>query len=303
MSGAALRNVEQYLDALREALRGADPALVQDALYDAEEHLRAELAQAPAGDSESDVLARIVTSYGAPEEVADAYRANEVKVRAALRTPQPAPRRTVIGRFFGVYLDPRAYLSLLYLTLCLVTGIVYFTFAVTGLSMSAGLAMLIIGIPFFLLFIGASRGVALAEGRLVEAMLGTRMPRRPVYPARETPWYTRIVEMLKDRRTWTTLIYLLMMLPLGIFYFTFVVVGITVSVGLTVAPIALLLYHFGLVQIDGDFTVEYPHPVLLPLISFLGIVLLTITLHLARGLGNLHGLLAKNLLVSTARTD
>jgi hypothetical protein len=48
---------------------------------------------------------------------------------------------------------------------------------------------------------------------------------------------------------------------------------------------------------------EYPHPALLPLMSILGIVLLTITLHLARGLGNLHGLLAKNLLVSTSRTD
>jgi len=303
MSGAALRNVEQYLDALREALRGADPALVQDALYDAEEHLRAELAQAPSGDSESDVLARIVTSYGAPEEVADAYRANEVKVRAALRTPRPTPRATALGRFFGVYLDPRAYLSLLYLTLSLMTGIVYFTFAVTGLSISAGLAMLIIGIPFFLLFIGASRGVALAEGRLVEAMLGTRMPRRPVYPDRETPWYARIVDMLKDRRTWTTLIYLLMMLPLGIFYFMFVVVGITVSVAVTVAPIFLLLFHFGVVQIDGDLDMNYPHPALLPLMSILGIVLLTITLHLARGLGNLHGLLAKNLLVSTSRAD
>ncbi len=303
MSGAALRNVEQYLDALREALRGADPALVQDALYDAEEHLRAELAQAPSGDSESDVLARIVTSYGAPEEVADAYRANEVKVRAALRTPRPTPRATALGRFFGVYLDPRAYLSLLYLTLSLMTGIVYFTFAVTGLSISAGLAMLIIGIPFFLLFIGASRGVALAEGRLVEAMLGTRMPRRPVYPDRETPWYTRIVDMLKDRRTWTTLIYLLMMLPLGIFYFMFVVVGITDSVAVTVAPIFVLLFHFGVVQIDGDFDMNYPHPALLPLMSILGIVLLTITLHLARGLGNLHGLLAKNLLVSTSRAD
>ena len=303
MSGAALRNVEQYLDALREALRDTDPALVQDALYDAEEHLRAELAQAPSGDSESDVLARIVTSYGAPEEVADAYRANEVKVRAALRTPRPTPRATTLGRFFGVYLDPRAYLSLLYLTLCLMTGIVYFTFAVTGLSISAGLAMLIIGIPFFLLFIGASRGVALAEGRLVEAMLGTRMPRRPVYPDRETPWYTRIVDMLKDRRTWTTLIYLLMMLPLGIFYFMFVVVGITVSVAVTVAPIFVLLFHFGVVQIDGDLEMNYPHPALLPLMSILGIVLLTITLHLARGLGNLHGLLAKNLLVSTSRAD
>jgi hypothetical protein len=109
--------------------------------------------------------------------------------------------------------------------------------------------------------------------------------------------------MLKDRRTWTTLIYLLLMLPLGVFYFTFVVVGITLSIGLAVAPIAMLLFHFGYLQIDGDVYVEYPHPVLLPLISILGIVLLTVTLHLARGLGNLHGLLAKNLLVSTSRTD
>lgn len=36
--------IPQYLDQLREALRDADPALVQDALYDAEEYLRAELA-------------------------------------------------------------------------------------------------------------------------------------------------------------------------------------------------------------------------------------------------------------------
>ena len=32
MSATAPRNVEQYLEALRAALRGADPALVQDAL-------------------------------------------------------------------------------------------------------------------------------------------------------------------------------------------------------------------------------------------------------------------------------
>ena len=71
MTAAPPRTVEQYLDALRAALKGADPALVQDALYDAEEHLRAELA-AHAGDAEGDVLARIVQSYGAPDEVADA---------------------------------------------------------------------------------------------------------------------------------------------------------------------------------------------------------------------------------------
>jgi hypothetical protein len=183
----------------------------------------------------------------------------------------------------------------------LFSGIFYFTFAVTGISLSAGLAVLIIGIPFFLLFIGATRGLALIEGRIVEAMLGTRMPRRPLFPDRETPLLTRILDMLKDPRTWGTILYLLMMLPLGIFYFTFVVVGITVSMALIIAPIAVLLWHGGLLSIDGS--VEAPHPALLPLITILGIVLFTVTLHLSRGIGYLHGQLAKSLLVSSTRAD
>ena len=301
MTAAHPRTVEQYLDALRSALKGADPALVQDALYDAEEHLRAEIAQHP-GQHEDSVLARIVESYGAPDEVADAYRTSEATVQRALRTPAPAPRTTALGRFFGIYTDPRAYLSLLYLLLALVTGIVYFTFATTGLGLSLGFAILIIGVPFFLLFIGAARVIALAEGRIVETLLGTRMPRRPAYPDRETPFLRRVVDMLKDPRTWGTLLYLLAMLPLGVFYFTFAVVGIVVSIALTVAPIFMLLYHAGLIDIDG--TVQGgPHPALLPLVSLLGVLLLTVTMHLARGIGYLHGQLAKTLLVATHSPD
>jgi len=294
MTAANPRTVEQYLDALRAALRGADPALVQDALFDAEEHLRAELAQHP-GDAEGDVLARIVSSYGAPDEVADAYRANEATIQKALRTPVPRAYGSALGRFFGVYADPRAYLCLLYLLLTLVTGVAYFTFATIGLSLSFGLAILIIGVPFFLAFIGIARVIALAEGRIVESLLGVRMPRRPPYRDRDTPFWQRVVEMLKDPRTWSTLLYLLLMLPLGVFYFTFAVVGIVVSIATFLAPIFMLLYHAGLVQIDG--TVDSPHPALLPLISILGLLLLTVTMHLARGLGYLHGQLARTLLV------
>jgi uncharacterized membrane protein len=300
MTAATPRTVEQYLDALRAALKGADPALVQDALYDAEEHLRAELAQRR-GEAEGDVLARIFTSYGAPEEVADAYRANEATIQKALRTPAPRPRRTAIGRFFGVYADPRAYLSLLYMLLALVTGIAYFTFAATGLSLSVGLAVLIIGVPFFLLFIGAARVIALAEGRIVETLLGTRMPRRPAYPDRETPFLRRIGDMLKDPRTWGTLLYLVAMLPLGVFYFCFALVGLVTSVAMILVPIVALLYHAGIVQLEG--IVHSPHPAALPLVSVAGILLLTLTMHLARGIGYLHGQLAKTLLVATRSPD
>src|SRR6266704_5108489 len=101
MTRAAPRSIDEYLNQLREALKGADPALIQDALYDAEEYLRAEVAAHP-GKSEADVLELIASTYGAPEEVAAAYRATEAKATAALQTA--APRATGEGsglaRFF-----------------------------------------------------------------------------------------------------------------------------------------------------------------------------------------------------------
>jgi hypothetical protein len=42
---------------------------MQDALYDAEEYLRSELAAQP-GRSEAEVIADVAGSYGAPDEVA-----------------------------------------------------------------------------------------------------------------------------------------------------------------------------------------------------------------------------------------
>jgi hypothetical protein len=123
------------------------------------------------------------------------------------------------------------------------------------------------------------------------------MPRRPQYPDRETPFLQRVADMLKDPRTWGTLLYMVAMLPLGVFYFTFAFVGIVVSLATFLAPIVVLLYHAGVVQIDG--VVQSPHPALLPLVSILGVLLLTVTLHLARGIGYLHGQLAKTLLVNS----
>ena len=52
--------ITEYLDQLKEALVGADPALVQDALDDAETHLRTEVA---AGCSVEQALA----DYGRPK--------------------------------------------------------------------------------------------------------------------------------------------------------------------------------------------------------------------------------------------
>lgn len=286
--------IAEYLRQLRAELREADPALLQDALYDAEEYLRSALAEQP-DRPEAEVLAEIASSYGAPSEVADIYRNTEVTVTRALRPPRPAPQANALKAFVGVASDPRAYAGLFYMLLSLATGIFYFTWTVTGLSLSLGLSILIIGIPFVILFFGSVRLLSLVEGRLVEVMLGERMPRRPPYTDREQPLMARIGAMFSDPRTWSTLLYLLLMLPLGIVYFVSAVTGLSLGTGLVVGGFVHLFSAMGVVMVD-DLHFTLPR-VFAPFVIVLGVVLLFLTLHLARGVARVHGALAKHLLV------
>jgi uncharacterized membrane protein len=305
LSKDAPRTIVQYVAQLRTALRGADPALVQDALYDAEEHLRAELADQP-GRDEATMLQHVVGSYGAPDEVADIYRDQEIKIQRAIRPP-PAPRhRSLAGRFFGVAADPRTYGALFYMLLSLATGSLYFSWAVLGLSLSLSLSILIIGLPVIVLFFSSVRGLSLLEGRTVEALLGVRMPRRPAYPVQPgLSLFKRIGAMFTDARTWTALFYMLLTLPLGIFYFTLVVTLLAMSLVLVLAPVALTLKDAGFANlfVDDRLMVDWGFGSHVPgwgeaiAMCVIGFLLIFISLHLVRGIGRLHGQLAKHLLV------
>ena len=316
MNASTPTSIAAYLQALRQALHGADPALIQDALYDAEQHLRAELAARSELD-EAVAIAQIVNSYGAPDEVATAYRETESRVQAAMAMPRApkagtppsavggAPQVGVFRRFFGVYGDVRSWTALFYCLLALFTGIFYFSFVTIGLSLSLGLSILIIGVPFFVAFIGSARLLALVEGRIVEAMTGERMPRRPVSPPPESSLLQRIGAMLKDWRTWSTLAYEALMLPLGLVYFSVTVTALAIGLALMLAALAGGLRLLGF-EIPGDTHIELGgllsdeaanHPLMLLLYAVSGLVWLTLTMHMVRGIARLHGMLAKRMLV------
>jgi len=203
----------------------------------------------------------------------------------------------VDARFFGVVADPHTYGSLFYMLLSLPLGILYFTWAVTGVSLSAGLIILIIGIPFIVAFVGSVYALSLVEGRLVETLLGQRMPRRPNVASRESGLWARVKEILADPRTWLTLLYMVLMLPIGIVYFTLVVMLLSISLAFTLGGVAQLLYQAGFIWIEGltiepDWLAAWS-----PLLVLGGILLFFATLHLARGIGRMHGSLAKHMLV------
>lgn len=306
-------NVEDYLKQLRKDLRGSDPATVQDALSDAEEHLRTALEQArrEAPDvSEKDALEPILVAYGTPADVAAAYREIEDRTHPALApavrpaapttettaaASRPGEDRSLASRFFGVFVDPRAYAALFYMFFSLITGILYFTWAVTGLSLSLGLIVLVIGVPFIIVFLLSVQGIALVEGRMVEALLGVRMPRRPLFAGRHLGYWDRLKTLFTDKVTWTTLVYLLLQLPLGILYFTVFITMLAFGVAGILYPFAYGLFDVPLIQVDHRLF--YPPVWLLPLIVLVGVLWILVTMHAGKWVGRLHGSYAKLLLV------
>jgi hypothetical protein len=394
------KDVETYLRELQAELvsSGADPALIQDALFDAEEHLQAEMAAGGESDagggtiSEAERAARfatVVEGYGAPEEVAAAYlgvslargtagstgtaalgattpaetaapapvsdtstgqsgpmqaeqqawercaacgaqtRPDQAfcgncgaQLQAAPLSPpaqgyqpgEPVPTGVQYGMqaagaggaqeesawrlIFGPFADGRVWTSLVYMILSLATGIAYFTIVVTGLSTAGGMLVLIIGIPLFMLVLAIVRGLALLEGRLVEALLGTRMPRRsrPVPP--NFGFWQRMLFWLKDGRTWASMAYMLLMLPIGIVYFTVAVTGLAVGLSLVTTPIWAWIpwvVDNRMIEING---VSYDWPLwAIPIAFVAGVILLVGFMHLVKWIGRGHAAFAKAMLV------
>jgi len=303
------QTINKYLQELKTALKTADRATAQDALADAEEHLRTALHSELENREEAEpeeVLDEIIAEYGSPEEIAGAYLNWERASRSPARPPTrpetgedstlPSPEETSYPGFFGVFADPRAWGSLVYMLISLVTGTLYFSWTTAALSTSLGLMILIIGIPVTILFLLSIRGLAYLEGRLVEALLGERMPRRPAFTDSHLGWWERLKQLLLGKSTWFSIIYLLLMEPLGIIYFTLVVTLLAFSLAFLASP--LIVYVFGqplVVHIGNEY---YLWNWLTPFLAVAGGLLATITLHLARWIGRLHRKFAKALLVS-----
>jgi hypothetical protein len=297
--------IQEYLERLRDELAGSDPALIQDALYDAEDYLRNATTGAGPGDpaaaeeaaGRQAALQRAIQRFGTPREVAEAYNETEARVAVALAQPVATPATDAGRRVLGIFLDPRAYGSLLYMFLSLATGILYFTWAVTGLSLSIGFSILIIGLPFFLFFLASVRVFSLMEGRLVESLLGVRMPRRPPFATTEGSVWARLRSWLTDGRTWTTLLYMVLKLPLGVASFVIFTVLLSIALTLLAAPVVQVFFDQPLITLYRDHYLYVPIWGF-PLFWLAGALDLLLIMHLARALGRAQGAIAKAMLVA-----
>ncbi len=289
--------IEQFLGALKDELGNDDPALVRDALSETRARLFMALVAAvrkTPSASLSDAMDSVVAERGSPQETAAAYRAAQHHTPPAIKETARPP--SVLGKVFAVYIDPRTWRALLFMLLSLVTGIVYFTWAVTGFGLSVSLLILVFGAPLAILFLLSVRGLAWLEARLVEVLLGIPMSGQPLFPEGAVNWLHRSKAMLVDKRTWLSLLYLVLQMPLGVIYFTVDVALLAVSLALVAAPFVQVWIHFPVITIGS--APLYVSPAWLALLEIAGLILLTVTLHLIRGVGGWHGRYAKALLCS-----
>lgn len=294
-----INSVEEYLDVLKAELRDSDTAVVQDALADAEEHLRAALTSLQEKQpelSEEAALTHVIEQYGSPEETASAYKEVERRTVPSLVRQEQVHEPSILKRFLGVYDDPKAWGALLYMLISLVTGVVYFTWAVTGLSLSISFAIFIFGLLFAVFFGVSLRGLALLEGRIVEGLLGIRMPRRPLFFQKGQTWLERLKTNLTDKHVWLSLVYFFLQMPLGVIYFSLIVTMFALSLALMAAPWVQSFTEFPILSFG---TIRYFIPSWsTPLFLLAGFLIWTVTMHLGRSIGQWHGRYAKTFLVT-----
>ena len=121
------------------------------------------------------------------------------------------------------------------------------------------------------------------------------MPRRQPFSRRNVEWWERYKAIITDKQTWFTIVYMILMMPLGIIYFSVFITLIALSLSGIAIPVLQLGYDIPVVYVNG---IRYfLHGWVLPLTVIGGVLLGIIILHLARYAGRIHGALAKAMLV------
>jgi len=129
----------------------------------------------------------------------------------------------------------------------------------------------------------------------VEGLLGVRMPRRSMFFQQNVTWLERLKANLTDKHIWLTLLYLILQLPLGILYFTLIVTLFVLSVSFMAAPLVQTIVDFPMITVGYER--YYISSWSTPLFLLAGFLIWTVTMHLGRWIGQLHGKYAKMFLV------
>ena len=142
----------------------------------------------------------------------------------------------LVRRAFSPYVHARVWKESAHLLVDLFAGIVGFTWVVTMISLGAGLAVTLVGLPLLAIAIGSGRIIAVAERARVRALLDVDIPAWPAMPPVDSLWQ-RTIRRFGDGPGWKGLAHGLVMLPWGVVTFTATVTLWTVAWSMAAFPL------------------------------------------------------------------
>jgi hypothetical protein len=134
--------------------------------------------------------------------------------------------------------------ALVYLVLSLPLGIVYFVLVVTGIALSVGTLIIWIGVPLLLITLLMVQGMAEIERQITARLLRQPWPRQATSARPPRAFLPRLGALLRDPRTWTSALYMLLKMPLGIFSFVMALTLSVIGLAFALLPLVYLINLF-----------------------------------------------------------
>lgn len=182
-----------------------------------------------------------------------------------------------------------------YLLATLPVGLFWFSSLWVLLAVGLSLAVLWIGLPILRLALGAVRIGADGERRFVKWGLGVSVPVPPRADTGEARWWSA---RLADPATWREAIYLMLLLPLGVVWFSLVTIALAVPLTMLATPLTYRFFptgQFSFVSQEWRWVIISSLPKSL-VFAVVGVLLLLVVPRVVRGLAGLHGAIAVRLL-------
>lgn len=282
-------DIKPYLNALKNAMQGQPTGLIQDALYDVENHFYEALAT-----DKSATMDALVDAFGTPQEVASQYIQLEEDAKRFLNGT--ASKKPMFNGFFEPLSCFSDYKKLIYFFISLPLSIVYFGWLMLFGIPAFALSIVVVGLPFLALFLKTQPYVALIEGQLINTFFGVRMPRRvgrlvPSTSTKPLSWQV-IWGSLKSSHGWKVALYSALHLPLSATYFAAVWILFMGSLALILTPLVDPIIHAFSPHLAIDIDWYW-----LPVTTIIGAIGMTLSMHIARLLVTLHSSIASSLLI------
>lgn len=281
-------DIQHYLNELKSALHGQPAGLVQDAMYDAENHFLDALA-----NDESKNIAELIEAFGSPKEVASQYIKFEKDTQRFVHGLASKP--PLFNGFFAPLSSFKSYKSLSYFFISLPLSIAYFGWlALLGVP-ALVLSIVGVGLPFLALFLKSQTYLVLIEGQLINSLLGVRMPRRPSRITRTgatSTWWQAMSSVLKSPQGWRATLYTMLHFPLSATYFTASCLLFVSSIALILTPIVDPIIHGFSPHLAVDIAWFW-----FPVTTIVGAIGMTLSMHISRLLVSLQTSIASYLLI------